>query len=147
MMSSELTAVDASVAVKWQLDDEECVTQARALRNDFYGRNILRIVAPTLMVYELANVLVTCVRRRRIAVSLAVEAMADLVTVGVELREVNPTKILETALHYDVSAYDAAYLALAEVEECVLWTGDRHLHNAVAKKLAWVRWIGDYASP
>ncbi len=86
MTLGDLAAVDASVVVKWQLDDEECVAEARALRNDLYGKRILRVIAPTLLVYELANALATSTRRKRIAAALAVEGMADLMAVGVELQ-------------------------------------------------------------
>ena len=34
---SKLAVVDASVVLKWQLDDEEYIPQATALRNDFYA--------------------------------------------------------------------------------------------------------------
>jgi len=32
-----LLVVDASVVLKWQLDDEEYILQATALRDDFYA--------------------------------------------------------------------------------------------------------------
>jgi predicted nucleic acid-binding protein len=50
------------------------------------------------------------------------------------------------ALAHEITAYDSAYLALAEQEGCDLWTGDLSLYRAVSKKLRWVRWIGDYTS-
>ena len=40
------------------------------------------------------------------------------------------------------AAYDAHYLALAEVEKCELWTADERLWNAVRSEVDWVRWIG-----
>ncbi len=39
-------------------------------------------------------------------------------------------------------AYDASYLALAQLTGCALWTADERLFNAVRAKLAWVHWIG-----
>jgi tetratricopeptide (TPR) repeat protein len=45
---------------------------------------------------------------------------------------------------YKVAAYDAAYLALAEVEKCDLWTGDRAFYQAVKGESPRVKWIGDY---
>ena len=34
-----LVVADASVVLKWQLDDEDCIPQATALRDDFYWVN------------------------------------------------------------------------------------------------------------
>lgn len=45
---------------------------------------------------------------------------------------------------FDRSAYDAAYLALAEMTERPLITGDRRLYNAVHERLDCAQWIGDY---
>jgi len=63
---------------------------------------------------------------------------------GVELKEVEPRWVLEASLRYNLAAYDAAYLALAEAEKCDLWTGDRSFYQAVRGELAQVKWIGDY---
>lgn len=43
-------------------------------------------------------------------------------------------------------AYDTAYLALAQLNQCEFWTADEKLYNAVRHELAWVQWIGNYAS-
>jgi predicted nucleic acid-binding protein len=39
-------------------------------------------------------------------------------------------------------AYDARYLATADLLGCELWTADRRLYNAVRKDLSWVRYVG-----
>ncbi len=46
------------------------------------------------------------------------------------------------AHRFDRSAYDAAYLALAEARGETLITGDLRMYNAVRDHLDWVRWIG-----
>ena len=58
--------------------------------------------------------------------------------------------IQESALEFATrfnrpKAYDAQYLALADLLGCELWTADRRLVSAVAGKLPWVRWIGEGA--
>jgi predicted nucleic acid-binding protein len=52
--------------------------------------------------------------------------------------------MLPLAVRFDRSAYDAAYLALAELTERPLITGDRRLYNAVNEHLDWVEWLADY---
>ncbi|MBM4457262.1 MAG: type II toxin-antitoxin system VapC family toxin [Chloroflexi bacterium] len=42
------------------------------------------------------------------------------------------------------AAYDAHYLALAEMYTCPFWTADERLFNAVHEALNWVHWLGDY---
>ena len=137
--------VDASVVLKWQLDDEEYVLQATALRNDFYLKGAIKAIAPHLLSYEVINGIATAARQKRVAPDRAMEAMGNLIRLGVEPREVEPLRVLELALQHNLAAYDAAYLALAEAEGCELWTGDRPFYQAVRGELPWVKWIGDYA--
>lgn len=56
-----------------------------------------------------------------------------------------PYEMTNAVLAYDRSAYDGAYLALAEEMESKLVTGDRRLYKAVKNRLPWVLWIEDYA--
>jgi len=51
-------------------------------------------------------------------------------------------QVLPMARRFDRSAYDAAYLALAEAQGATLITGDLRLYSAVRDHLDWVRWIG-----
>jgi len=139
-----LVVVDASVVLKWQLDDEDCVPQATALRNDYYARGAVKVIAPQLLVYEVVNGVATATRQKRVAPDKAVEVMSNLISLGIELREVEPLRVLEVALRYNLAAYDAAYLVLAEDEKCGLWTGDRAFYLAVKGESSQVRWIGDY---
>ena len=119
-----LTVVDASVVLKWQFDDEDCVSQAIALRDDYYARGAITLIAPQLLMYEVVNGIATATRRKRLTLDKAIEAMDNLLALGIELREVEPLKVLEVALKHDLAAYDAAYLTLAAAEDCDLWTGD-----------------------
>lgn len=139
-----MVVADASVVLKWQLDDEDCSLQATALRDDFFARRAVNVIAPHLLLYEVVNGIATAARRRRIAPDKASEALTNLMALGVELREVEPLRILEVSLRYNLAAYDAAYVALAEAEKCDLWTGDRAFYQAVKGKLGRVKWIGDY---
>ncbi len=145
MRESELAVVDASVVLKWQFDDEDCVSQATALRNDYFARGAVRVIAPQLLMYEVVNGVATATRRKRVAADKAMETISNLVALVIELKEVEPLRILEVALRYNLAAYDAAYLALAEDENCDLWTGDRAFYQAVKDESHQVRWIGDYA--
>jgi predicted nucleic acid-binding protein len=55
MEKSEETVIDASVAIKW-FSEEEGSDRALAVRNDHIDRR-KTLVAPDLLVYEIANAL------------------------------------------------------------------------------------------
>jgi predicted nucleic acid-binding protein len=93
-----------------------------------------------------ANEVLTATRRKRLTSDKALEVMDNLMKLRVELKEVEPARVLELALEHNLAAYDAAYLALAESEGCELWTGDRPFYQAVKARLPRVKWIGDYVS-
>jgi len=135
--------VDASVALKWVLDDEEGVDQAVMLRDEgIEGR--LQLVAPSLWLYELANGLVNAVRRRRLSKTDGRRSLTHLTALGVELADPASDATYAHAMRYEFSADDAAYVALAAALEAPLWTGDRALHTSVPEAVD-VRWIGEYA--
>jgi len=48
--------IDASVALKWRLRDEEATQQADALLEDFLAGTLV-LLTPTLFDYEIANAL------------------------------------------------------------------------------------------
>ncbi len=135
--------VDASVSLKWALDDEESVSQAVVLRDAaLAGR--WQMVVPSLWLYEVTNGLVTAVRRQRLAVETGLQALTLLQTVGVRLADPEAGEVYEAAVRFRVAAYDAAYLALATALRADLWTGDRRFYDAVRHAADFVRWIGDY---
>ena len=136
--------VDASVVLKWQLSDEDDTHAALALRKDYLEGESIALSAPHLLIYELTNALWAATRRLRLAPDLAREALGNFLECDIALRMPAPEKVLEIAMAAAVTAYDAAYVALAEELGAELWTADRALFEAASPRFAWVRWIGDY---
>lgn len=136
--------VDASVVLKWQLEDEEAVPQALALRDDFLLHGRVNLAAPSLLTYELANGILTAARRGRLPRNLAEEGLGILLAAGIRLVPVDPLRVFALSLRWKISAYDGAYLTLAEQLGSEVWTGDRAFYTACRKKGSRVRWIGDY---
>lgn len=136
--------VDASVALKWQLPDEDHIPQALALRDDFLIRRTITLVAPSLFLYEVTNAIGMAARRARVSADLADEALANLLACEIEVFPPAPERILGLSRRFSIAAYDAAYVALALQLRAELWTGDGPLYQAAGKELASVRWIGDY---
>jgi predicted nucleic acid-binding protein len=137
--------VDASVGVKWQLDDEEHVDKAEAIKRAFV-RRALTLMVPVIFAVEWANALNVAIARGRFPAEAWREALADLE--GLQLSVENPPGLLSEAWQlarvYGRTVYDGLYLALAKLEHCEMVTGDRKLFNAVSSHLDWVCWIGDY---
>lgn len=136
--------VDASVSLKWALDDEDAVAEAIALRNAAIADEF-EMVAPSLWSYEVTNGLIVAVRRRRLeSEEEGMQALSHILGLGVRLADPENIVVYDYALRYGIAAYDAAYLALAETLEAPLWTGDRPFYEAVRNTTTLVHWIGDY---
>ncbi len=133
------------MVLKWQLDDEEAVTQAVALRDDFLLRGQLILVAPLLLVFELTNGLLSATRHRRLSRDQAEEGLALLLAAGIRLLAVEATRVFSLSVRWKLSAYDGAYLGLAEKLDSEVWTGDHAFYTACRGKGSRVRWIGDYS--
>jgi len=140
-----IAVIDASVALKWQFEDEEATDSARALLEDFIEANI-KLIAPTLFPYEIISAINVAINRKRINESVGYTAIKYITSLGIELRSFND--LIETtfkrARQYGLSTYDCAYMALAEKENCNLITGDKKFFNAIRKHFPWVKLIGDY---
>jgi predicted nucleic acid-binding protein len=134
--------VDASVILSAFFPDEDQAQAQALIRDHVMGR--VELIAPTLLLYELTNAVVQARRRGRISDEQARNVLLSFEGLKIALRPVNWQQILPLALRFDRSAYDAAYLALAEKTGQALITGDRRLYNAVHEHLDWVQWLGDY---
>jgi predicted nucleic acid-binding protein len=132
---------DASVILAAFFPDEN-QAQAQALLRDHVAGH-MRLAAPDLLLYEVTNAVLIAVRRGRIADEDAEAILSAFEGLGIELCPVAWREMLPLARRFDRSAYDAAYLALAEARDEPLVTADLRLYNAVRGELDWVRWIGD----
>ncbi len=135
--------VDASVSLKWALNDEEYVTQAVALRDAAVRERRFEMLAPSLWVYEVANGLNVAVRRGRIDGATGEQALRLLLVLGVRLVDPAPVDVYREAEQSGIAVYDAAYLALARALDAPLWTGDWRFYQAVQGD-SLVRWIGEF---
>jgi len=137
--------IDASVALKWYLADEEHSQKALGLL-DKYVSNELDILAPSLLEYEVINGLVIAKKRGRIQEDKILMAIDGFISLELKLK--NLSLYYPRVIHYckvgNRSAYDASYLALADKEKIPLITADKGLFNAVKRDLKWIIWLGDF---
>lgn len=121
-MRNEYLVVDASIAVKWVIQ-EEGTSEALALRNR------AKLIAPDLVVAECASILWKKVRRGELTQEEASLAARLLQACDLELVPtralLNPT--LQLAQQLNSPAYECMYLALAVQRDCSLVTADERL--------------------
>jgi len=139
--------VDASIALKWFIDEEDS-EKAFDLLEEWKTQGTL-MLAPVLIVYEITNILYQNVRKGNILKDEAAKSLRRLLITGMKFDSGQYSTIgvraIELAQQYTLKAsYDAYYLALAEHEECELWTADTRLWRAVQGKIDWVRNLGDH---
>lgn len=138
--------VDASLVAMWVLPEPHS-PRALALATD-WARADTEAVAPHLMLAEVTSALYKRVRRGELSLAQAEEALEVVLGFGVRL-EGQPElhqRAIALAHHLNLpTPYDAHYLALGELHECEVWTGDVKLYNAVRGRLSWVRWVGAHS--
>ena len=132
--------LDASVVVKW-FSEEEYTEKALAIRERIrMGEE--RVIVPDLLLYELANALKYNPSFDANDVSDALTSIFDM-----DLEIVTPTPeiinlAVALAFEYNITVYDAFYIALAKDLELTFITADRRLCERV-RGLDYVEYIGE----
>jgi predicted nucleic acid-binding protein len=109
----------------------------------------VKLVVPSLARYEILNALSRCVRGLKpgpkLARSDAEEILAALGSLPLEEHNLHGLegRILEITEQHGCSAYDAAYLALAERWETRFVTGDSKLCAALRREFPHLVFLGD----
>ncbi len=132
------TVVDASAVFSWVFDDERdelAVAMARFVVAN--GADV-----PALFTSEAQNILAVAVRRKRATTAEAGAILAAIARLPLRVETtgtgLGSARAFEAALRWGISAYDAAYLVLAQDIDATLMTRDRRL-NAAAEKSG-IRW-------
>ena len=121
--------LDASVAVKWFLAENESRGAEAASLLAEHAADRVALVAPTLVVHELMAVLV-----RRLPPDARAEALNSFFDAGVGFVVPPRSLMIEAArlvADLQLSVFDAAYAALATSLACPLATADRRLARAL----------------
>ena len=117
--------IDTSVAVKW-FNLEEDTPAALELRERLYRREC-RILAPDLLLYELANALRFNPRLTTDEVKTAVDSVIDLGLEFVPADSEMLRRAVDFAFRFDTTVYDACFLALADLRGLPLLSADAKL--------------------
>lgn len=137
--------VDASVVMAALLPGEPTRLAAHRILEQF-TEGVLELVAPSLLLYEVANSLLKAERKpeRHVSRTITDALVEELNTLGIPMLPVSMDEIIAAARRYNCWAYDASYVALAEREKSLLITADRRLYNSIRRGFPHIRWVEDF---
>lgn len=117
--------IDASVAAKWLLPDEQGNNAADRIKNDLIDK-VIKVTVPIFIFYEVNNLLKSATLSHRINPAKAKRAYKGFLDLGFNVYSSKDLfeHTLEKAFDLDISSYDASYIALAEYLQIPLFTAD-----------------------
>lgn len=121
---ADATVIAATIFGEAEQDQANALLQGRAL------------TAPHLVDYEMTNVALKKLQRGRAGVDEVAASLDDYAALAIERHGIDPAAVLSLAQRFKLTAYDAAYLWLAERLEAPLATFDAALARAAQEHLA-----------
>lgn len=122
--------VDASIALKWLLPDEQEKAASDLL--EAFRQDRVSLFAPSFIRYEVANGLEQACRRRRIDEAAIYEGMESFLALELH-SESDGDELVQRALiisrQTGATVYDATYVAHAELLGVALLSNDKDLLN------------------
>ena len=139
-----MICVDASLMLAFLLRDEEFTEEATVLLAAWREAQEA-MIAPSLLPFEVLSGIRLAVYTSRITSDEGDEVHGRFRRMPIELRM--PVRLSDQTWEIGrrlnpPRLYDASYLALAEIEDCDVWTADRRFVNLVAGRSARLRWVG-----
>ena len=144
-MNKSLVCADAGILIKLVVAEEDS-DRADALW-ERWKEDGVKVVSPGLLLFELTSVLRKKGHRGLLSPEERERAFDTVHRLPVQV--LTPSDLhrraWELATRFNrPAAYDAHYLALAEMMNCEFWTADRRLFNVVKDELSWVHWLGKH---
>lgn len=138
-----LICVDSNIVAKLLIPEDDSDIASDLWRN--WARDGEVIVGPSLMSYEVTNILRKAVTQGRTTVDASRRALEGFFALSLTLfsgRWIH-ARALPLALDHSIaSAYDAHYLAVARELGATLWTADRRLYEAAEASATPARLFG-----
>lgn len=141
---SRQVVVDASAAAAWVLEDEWTPESARLLA--WIASRTLTLIIPAIWSYEVLNLLRTAVLRGRLEeadAKAALNALAAIPRDIVSAESQGEAAVLDTAVRLQLSAYDAAYMNLAQSRGMDLISGDTGILR-LRPRYPWIWAVEDF---
>lgn len=146
---AEALVVDASVATKWHLRDEQNVDKALLMLHRFM-QGYTELWAPDHIRYEVSAAITNATRGRRPRIDSTIGRRSIEAFLALGLKTINSDDLILGAYplvhQYNCGFYDAMYLTLAQQLSIPLVTADEGFYRAIQRHAS-VIWIGDYSTP
>lgn len=126
-----MVVVDTSVAFKWITPEEDSERACTLLRNEV-------LAAPDMLLYEITNILHCQKRLPDERVQSLLATFLDFQVQMFALPSHKFSRVAELSRTFDITSYDASFIAMAELLETEMITADRKLLQKV-RKLKYVR--------
>ena len=113
---------------------------------DQWGRRQITLLAPSLLAFEVTSALRRMVYQKVLFPEHGDAAFAAFrhMAIRFSTRSEIFRQAWQLAKELDrPRAYDMAYLAVARLNHCDLWTADERLFNVAQPVYPWVRWIAE----
>jgi predicted nucleic acid-binding protein len=139
MNDARVVVVDASVAIKWVLSepgDEQALSVLEA-----YGAREIELIAPRLLMEEVASALSKRCRRKQLTAKQAHAVFHAFESRRPPLADNPLRRALELSLDNQLSLWDSVYLALAIERRADLVTADRRFYRNVSRRYPFVSLI------
>ena len=140
MAGEALVVADASVVVKWFVEEEHTDAALR-LRDDYVDRTV-DIASPDLLPYEVLNALRYNPGLGERQLKEIVEALDKYSLWLAPLEGDLAYACVENSMRHGISVYDSAYISLGQIREIPVYTADRVLMNRVGDER--IRHISTY---
>lgn len=128
--------LDASVIIKWFIEEEGSDRADKYLQA--YKNRQFSILVPTLLFYELGNILLA----KKAAAKQVGRIMQDLHALNLTKTDIGYEsfrKVFQNADDLQITYYDASYLTLMQKESCEFVTADKKLYEKVRKVFTLVK--------
>lgn len=130
--------LDTSVAVAWYLP-ESFADAAREWQGRLLNETV-RLYVPSLHYWELGNVLRTYIRRGELDEAIGREIWELHRDAPLQIQEPPRERVLNVALEYESTVYDAVFITLALELDAPLLSAER-------RSTPWLKKLGDRALP
>ncbi len=140
-----IIAIDSGVLLKAYFPDEDGHLEAQNFIGD-YAKGKVTLCAPSLIAYEIINACLVASRMARFPKEKAKELMSEMLGIEIDKKNIEMLKgrIFDISAKYGTSAYDGAYIAVAESMNASYLTADKKLFNKLKHHFAFIKWIGSY---
>jgi len=115
-MKSRAVVIDASYVLDILFPDEKMCELPKE-----------KMIAPTLLRYEVVNAIKMANVRKRISQNVGLELIKEWQSWKIEYQDVDLAAAMKLAITTDLSVYDASYLWLAREKKAKLLTFDKKL--------------------